>query len=110
MTDKTLNVGDIAYGIWGYSMTIPVFAIVTRRTAKTVWFREIKKNRAFDMGEETPMFPVEFERVTSSPDSAEKPECRARIKTSEATGDCFKSGHAFMSKWDGTPVYANYMD
>ena len=97
---EVLKVGDIVSGTWGYSMTIPEFAVVTRRTAKTVWFKKIRKNRANMFGSETPILPVVVDDVK---------ERRAKIRNF-GDGERFDSGHASMSGWSGNGVYANYLD
>ena len=97
---EVLKAGDIVSGTWGYSMTIPEFAVVTRRTAKTVWFKKIRKNRVPYMGNETPILP---------PVVDDAKERRAKIRN-WSDGERFDFGHAFMGKWSGNGVYANYMD
>tara|TARA_R110000824_G_scaffold388520_1_gene584138 strand:- start:334 stop:651 length:318 start_codon:yes stop_codon:yes gene_type:complete len=105
MKDNTLSVGDIAAGTWGYSMTIPVFVIITRRTEKTIWFKEIRKDRVNEFGNEMPHLPASTPSAT--------PERRARVKNWPYRGEneeAFKYDYAFMKKWNGNPIYANYMD
>lgn len=39
MTDRNLQPGDWLYASWGYEQTNATFWLVTKRTAKTVWFQ-----------------------------------------------------------------------
>ena len=96
-----LKAGDIVSGTWGYSMTIPEFAVVTRRTEKTVWFKKIRKDRANMMGPEGPILP---------PVVDDAKERRAKIRRLGDGIERFDFGYASMSKWNGNVVYANYLD
>jgi hypothetical protein len=40
--NHTFNVGDYAWGSWGYDQTNIDFYVVTRRTEKTVWLQPVK--------------------------------------------------------------------
>lgn len=106
MKNTKFKAGDIVAGTWGYGMTIPVFAVITRRTAKTVWFHKIAKNRVSHFGNETPVLPIEL--ATAHVGTPGAVEHRAKIRTLH--DEYFKFEFAHMRAWNGNPIYANYMD
>jgi len=114
MNDTRFKAGDIVAGTWGYGMTIPVFAVITRRTDKTVWFKKIAKNRVFYFGDETPVLPIEL--ATAHVGTPGAVEHRAKIREyfdsgfAHEGGEYFKFEFAHMRAWNGNPIYANYMD
>lgn len=103
-----IKVGDILAGTWGYSMVIPEFFEVIGKTAKTLKVRRLEKemlkpNAYGQQGYEVPAEPLrnderEFEgtaRLSIEGGLYVKMEYRTRV---------------FVEKWNGRPIWADYMD
>lgn len=107
MKDK-VNVGDILYGMWHYSMHFPVFFRVTKVTAKTATAERLfsKCVRATDggygqQGYEAP----DIERGVWSDGHIIR-----NGKRGLETGSYAKYDHYNLQKWDGQPIWADHMD
>lgn len=103
-TDNQLQEGAILYGVYGYSMTIPHFYVVTRVTPKGCKVMELNKRmvRSTDggynqQGYEMPCLPVR--------PGANEWQARYKGNGEWKIGTCF-----FVRRWLGEPVYANYCD
>ena len=103
-TVNQLQEGQILYGVWGYSMTIPHFYVVTRVTPKGCKVMELSKRMVEStdggynqMGYEMPCLPVK----------AGATELQARYY---GNGEWKIGTRFFVSLWAGQPVYANYCD
>lgn len=104
LTDNTKwKVGDILCGVWSYSMTIPYFYKILKRTAKSFTIIELKTKIV------SGHFNGQYEVMPEYPykvDNDEKP-ITARIK---------KDGYVYankvhLNKWDGkTPLPGNGLD
>lgn len=96
------KVGDMLAGTWGYSMTIPAFFKVKRLTAKRLVLEEydgkmVTSDGFGQQGYEVPDFS--------------KPRGQ---KMGRIYGDYVVVGSKYdkvlTTKWDGQPVWADYMD
>ena len=105
---NVIEKGDILSGTWGYGITIPRWAIVEKVTPKTVVVTELEKQMVQDtdggyrqMGYEMPVKP--FVRKG-------KPLRRAK-RSDNYWGEYIEwNQYSMLSKWDGKPIHANYMD
>lgn len=100
--ETTIKVGDILAGTWGYSMVIPAFYKVVKVTPKRLKLMEydgrmISHDGFGQQGYEVPDF------------TKERGEVLGRVK-----GDWIIVGSKYstrlLQKWDGQPVWADYMD
>lgn len=101
---EQIKVGDILYGMWHYSMHFPVFFRVTKVTAKTATAELLfsKCVRATDDGYGQQGYEVpDFTRC--------KGEKLGRIEDDYVVVGS-KWDTILLKKWDGQPVWADYMD
>lgn len=102
METSDFKVGDILAGTWGYSMTIPAFFKVVKVTAKRLRLEEydgrmISSDGYGQRGYEVP----DFTRC--------KGEKVGRIEDDYVVVGS-KWDTILLKRWDGRPVWADYMD
>lgn len=107
---ENINVGDIYYGTWGYSMIIPAFFRVTRKTAKRVEVVELEKEMYqstdggyFQQGYERPKEPYMARRNGDGPKLCKTDGAYVVVPIGYGT-------RVYARKWDGERVWADYMD
>ena len=99
---------DILAGTWGATMTIPEFFEVTGKAAKTLKVRRLAKemlkpNACGQQGYEVPAKPLRNDER----------EFEGTARLAKSGGLYVKMEYGtiiFVEKWDGSPVFANYMD
>ena len=104
---EQIQVGDILAGTWGATMVIPEFFEVVRKTAKTLYVRRMKKgmlepNACGQQGYEVPLDPHEY-----------RGDDEFRGRATEYGGICVTMEwhqKVYVKKWNGQPVWADYMD
>ena len=99
----TWDVGDILSGTFGYSMTIPVFFKVIKKTAKQ--FTVVKLSKKLASGH----YNGSFEEV---PDESKLDQ---DLKRNQIRARINKRNHlviddVYVSLWDGKPVHGDDMD
>jgi hypothetical protein len=103
MENSKIKVGDVILSVFRYSMTIPMFFKVIKRTAKTCTMVELNKKVVQNLdgyGQRTREIPSE------EPDGREK---TYKI-FSGARGEYVKVDGKISYVWDGKPAYADYCD
>lgn len=105
--EQTIKVGDILYGMWHYSMTYPVWFRVTKVTDKRATAVRLgsKMQRATDGGYNQQGYEVPDEYAVRD---GGKLHMIRETKYGLATGSKYDYFH--LEKWDGKPIYADYMD
>lgn len=102
MEITNFKVGDVLAGTWGWSMTIPAFFKVVRKTAKRLVLEEydgrmVSSDGYGQQGYEMP----DFTRPLGE-------------KLGRVEGDYVivgsRSETVLLKLWDGKPVWADYMD
>lgn len=107
MAHTEIKVGDILSGTWGYSMTIPCFYKVTKVTPTGVKVIELDKfmSQSGDGGYN--QMGWELPRLSSTRRGATEQLARC-------IGEGYKIGSRYDARylrpWNGSPVWANYMD
>lgn len=102
MQINDFQIGDILAGTWGWSMTIPAFFKVVRKTEKRLVLEEydgrmISSDGYGQQGYEVP----DFTRSMG--------ERMGRIDGNYViVGSRYNT--ILLKKWDGNPVWADYMD
>jgi len=102
-----VKVGDILAGTLGYSMVIPCFYVVTKVTAKGIKMYEVEKNITGQQGYETPAEPIRPRYGELVPNEVFAKPCKDWDGHWKTGG---RYDHRYVSKWDGQPVWADYMD
>lgn len=103
---KKIEVGDILYASWGYSMTLPAWARVIKRTPKMATIVELASE--FVTGD--------WAGGTSMPilDERKRHTEAKTFKVKERDGGEFLDGAKSYGKywhhWDGEPKYHNHAD
>ena len=106
---EDIKVGDILAGTWGATMVIPEFFEVEKVTAKTARVRRLEKemlkpNACGQQGYEVPAKPLQ----------SDWREFEGTARMTEASGvyvvKIEYGTRVFVEKWNGRPVWANYMD
>lgn len=105
---RTIQVGDILAGTWGATMVIPEFFEVFGKTAKTLKVRRLEKemlkpNACGQQGYEVPAEPLR----------SDWREFEGTARTTESGGLYVKTEYGtrvFVEKWNGSPIWADYMD
>lgn len=105
--ETTIKVGDILAGTWGATMVIPEFFEVTGKTAKTLKVRRVAKemlkpNACGQQGYEVPCEPLRDD-LRGFEGTARQAEWSWYVKMEYGT-------RVFVEKWNGRPVWADYMD
>ena len=104
---NTLKVGDILFGMWHYSMHYPVFFKVTKVTEKTAvadrYFEKMVEATDGGYGQQGYVAIDENRRESSGH------VIRLGSRGLE-TGSYQRYNHYSLEKWDGKPIYADYMD
>lgn len=103
-----LNVGDIVYGMWHYSMHYPVFFKVTKvsdKRAKAVrLFGKMVKPTDGGYGQQGYEIPDEHRQW------GEDEHIIREGKHGLETGSYQRCNHYSLEKWNGEPIWADYMD
>jgi len=94
------KVGDIVCGTWSYSMTIPYFYRIEKRTAKSFTLVELKQKLV------SGHYNGQYEVVPKEPHEIDGKPITARIK---------KDGYVYadrvhLYKWTGKPLHGDSMD
>lgn len=103
--EQTIQVGDILAGTWGYSMRIPCFYRVVGLTEKRAKVVELghKMVRSTDGGY--------FQQGYEMPDDS---RLESRVQLARPYKDAWlvgsKYNERYLCKWDGSPIWADYMD
>ena len=102
---STWDVSDILAGTFGYSMTLPVFYEVVKRTPSQ--FTLVKLSKKVVSGHHNGSFeeiPDESKRAQDLKGN----QIRARL--SKNTSHYLKVDSAYVRLWDGKPVWGNDLD
>ena len=92
--------GDILSGTFGYSMTIPIFYKIIKRTVKSFTLQKLAKKLV------SGHYNGSFEEIPDENKEAKSKPINARInKYNHVMAD-----RVFLHKWDGKPVWGNDMD
>lgn len=102
----TIKVGDILAGTWGYSMVIPCFYKVIKLTEKRAKVIELGRRMVSDDG----YGQRGYEVPTDYPKDWGKEEQARPYKDGEYWLVGSRYSLRFLSKWDGKPIWADYMD
>lgn len=100
---KTWKVGDIVYGLWGYSISRPRFYKIDRITPKTLFLTRIKGKVVEGA------YNGQYKEIPTDQLDKDCPQARATIS---------KSGRAVITKemymhlylWTGEPIDGNGLD
>jgi hypothetical protein len=107
--NKKIEVGDIMCGTWGYSMTLPQWYKVVKRTNKTVWIVELNETivsgRRNGYWESMPSDVTHIDYHTGK-------EILLRRKVKECNGECVEAQYGrHVWVWDGkSSLSCNDMD
>jgi len=102
---STWQPGDILSGTFGYSMTLPIFYYIVKRT--TSQFTLVKLSKKIVSGHHNGSFEEVPDESKLEKDLKGK-EIRARL--SKNSGSYLKVDGHYMHLWDGEPVWGNDMD
>lgn len=103
MENSKIKAGDIILSVFHWSMTIPMFFKVIKRTAKTCTIVELDRKAVSNLDG--------YGQVRMEIPSAD--ECgRGRVYRifNGARGEYLKIDGRSSYVWDGKPAYANYCD
>lgn len=96
----TWTIGDILCGTFSYSMTLPYFYLIKKRTAKSFTLVELKQKLV------SGHYNGQYEVVPKEPYEEDGKEVTARINK---FGD-IKVGRVRLSLWTGKPLHGDDMD
>lgn len=102
---STWKEGDILYGTFGYSMTIPVFYKVIKRT--NLQFTVVKLSKKIVSGHRNGDF-YEVPDDTKLEKDLKGTQYRGRIR--KKGKNILKIDDVYCHLWDGEPVYGNDLD
>jgi len=96
------NVGDILCGTWGYSMTIPAFYKIIKKTNKTFILKELEEKLV------SGHYNGSWESVASDKEKRGEKEVKARINKNNHV--YLKDKRLLLRLWDGKPIWGTDMD
>lgn len=102
---STWGPGDILSGTFGYSMTLPVFYYIVKRT--NTQFTLVKLSKKVVSGHHNGSFE-EVPDESKLQKDLKGEQIRARL--SKRGGNYLKVDGHFMHLWDGKPVWGNDLD
>ena len=102
---STWKPGDILSGTFGYSMTLPIFYYIVKRT--TSQFTLVKMSKKIVSGHHNGSFE-EVPDESKLQKDLKGQEIRARLPKNH--GSYLKVDGHYMHLWDGEPVWGNDMD
>ena len=102
---KTWDVGDILGGTYGWSMTLPIFYEIVKRT--TSQFTLVKLSKKVVSGHHNGSFEEIPDESKREQDLKGK-QIRARL-SKNLTHSLKVDGH-YVSLWDGKPIWGNDLD
>lgn len=103
MENSKIKAGDIILSVFHWSMTIPTFFKVIKRTAKTCTLIELDRKVVQNLDG--------YGQITKEVPSEKPCDREKRYKIfSGARGEYVKIDGIVSYLWDGKPAYANYCD
>ena len=97
---STWQVGDILCGVWSYTMIVPHFYKILKRTPKSFTIIELKQKLV------SGHYNGQYKVIPKTPHASEGTPITARINKRGGV----KVGNIYVHKWNGEPLHGDDMD
>jgi len=101
---KTWKVGDIVYGLWGYTISRPHFYKIDRITPNTLFLTRLKGKIVEGA------YNGQYKEIPTDQINKDYPQARATIRKKSGRAVITKENYMHLYLWTGEPVYGDGLD